>query len=174
VLFDYAHNAHAVTAMVELADRLDVAGRRIVVLAGPGDRRDEDLAAIAEAAAGHFDHYICRRDDRLRGRDGDEVPRIMAKALHDADVPDEAVSIIPDERESVDAALKMAREGDLLLVFADELVRSWKQIIHFTPEGLEPKVTERLETEPEPEAEESEPSPDESSFDDLGDIVIDE
>ncbi|MCI1710147.1 MAG: hypothetical protein LKM39_07145 [Chiayiivirga sp.] len=43
VLFDYGHNAHAVGVMADLAQRLDVAGRRIVVLAGPGDRRDEDL-----------------------------------------------------------------------------------------------------------------------------------
>ena len=68
VVFDYGHNAHAVAAMAELAQRLDVTGRRIVVLAGPGDRRDEDLHAIAKAVAGRFDHYICRRDDNLRDR----------------------------------------------------------------------------------------------------------
>ena len=74
VIMDYAHNAHAVAVMADLAQRLD-AGRRIVVVAGPGDRRDEDLREIANAVAGKFDHYICRRDDSLRGRDGDEVPR---------------------------------------------------------------------------------------------------
>ena len=68
VLFDYGHNAHAVAALADLAQRLDVTGRRIVVLAGPGDRRDEDLVAIAKAVAGRFDHYICRRDDSLRER----------------------------------------------------------------------------------------------------------
>src|SRR6185312_209043 len=47
VLFDYGHNANAVAVMADLAGRLDVTGRRIVVLAGPGDRRDEDLVAIA-------------------------------------------------------------------------------------------------------------------------------
>src|SRR5690606_28756302 len=41
VLFDYAHNAHAVGVMADLAQRLDVDGRRIVVVAGPGDRRDD-------------------------------------------------------------------------------------------------------------------------------------
>ena len=34
VLFDYGHNAHAVGMMADLAGRLDVAGKRIVVLAG--------------------------------------------------------------------------------------------------------------------------------------------
>jgi len=135
VIFDYGHNAHAVGVMADLACALDVTGRRIVVLAGPGDRRDEDLVAIAHTVAGRFDHYICRRDDGLRGRDGDEVPRIMAKALEAKGVPPSAISVIPDEQAATDAALRMGQTGDLLLVFADALTRSWKQIIKFRPEG---------------------------------------
>jgi len=136
VLFDYGHNAHAVNAMADLAQRLDVAGRRIVVLAGPGDRRNEDLEAIADAVAGRFDHYICRRDDALRGRDGDEVPLIQSRRLKSLGVPEAAISVIPDEQEAIDAALRMGKAGDLLLIFADALVRSWKQVIKFKPEGV--------------------------------------
>jgi cyanophycin synthetase len=135
VLFDYGHNAHAVAAMAELAQRLDVTGRRIVVLAGPGDRRDEDLVAIARAVAGRFDHYICRRDDNLRDRKADEVPRIQAAALRAAGVPEAAISVIPDEQDAINAALEMGQPGDLLLVFADALVRSWKQVTKFKPAG---------------------------------------
>jgi cyanophycin synthetase len=141
VLFDYGHNAHAVAAMADLAQRLDVTGRRIVVLAGPGDRRDEDLVAIARAVAGRFDHYICRRDDNLRERAPDEVPRIMASSLRAAGVPDSAISVIPDEQEAIEAALRMGTAGDLLLVFADALVRSWKQITKFKPAGTPPTRT---------------------------------
>jgi cyanophycin synthetase len=135
VLFDYGHNAHAVSMLSDLAGRLEVTGRRIVVLAGPGDRRDDDLRAIARAVAGRFDHYVCRRDDNLRDRAGDEVPRIMAAELLAAGVPQSAISVIPDEQEAIEAALRMGEPGDLLLVFADALVRSWKQIIRFRPEG---------------------------------------
>lgn len=140
VLFDYGHNAHAVGVMADLAQRLDVAGRRIVVLAGPGDRRNEDLEAIADAVAGRFDHYICRRDDSLRGRDGDEVPLIQSRRLRARGIDESNISVIPDEQEAIDAALKMGRPGDLLLVFADALVRSWKQVIKFRPEGM-PEAT---------------------------------
>jgi cyanophycin synthetase len=135
VLFDYGHNAHAVGVMADLAQRLDVTGRRIVVVAGPGDRRDEDLRDIARAVAGRFDHYIVRRDDGLRGRDGDEVPRIIAGELIANGVPERAISRIHDEQEAIEAALQMGRAGDLVLIFADALVRSWKQIIKFRPEG---------------------------------------
>jgi cyanophycin synthetase len=141
VLFDYGHNAHAVGVMADLAQRLDVTGRRIVVLAGPGDRRDEDLHAIAHAVAGRFDHYICRRDDNLRDRDGDEVPLIMARTLEASGVAKSAISIIPDEQEAIEAALRMGEAGDLLLIFADALTRSWKQITKFRPAGApEPTV----------------------------------
>jgi cyanophycin synthetase len=135
VLFDYGHNAHAVGMLADLALRLDVAGRRIVVLAGPGDRRDEDLVAIARAVAGRFDYYICRRDDNLRNRQPDEVPRIQAQALRAAGVADSAILVIPDEQEAVDAALRMGASGDLLLIFADSLTRSWKQITKFKATG---------------------------------------
>jgi cyanophycin synthetase len=32
----------------------------------------------------------------------------------------------------------MGQPGDLILVFADALVRSWKQVIKFRPEGAPP------------------------------------
>jgi cyanophycin synthetase len=148
VVFDYGHNAHAVAAMADLAQRLDVTGRRIVVLAGPGDRRDEDLYAIAKAAAGRFDHYICRRDDNLRDRGGDEVPHIIANALTAEGVAKEAISIIPDEQEAIDAALSMGQSGDLLLIFADALTRSWKQVTKFRPAG--PRESHARATPPAP------------------------
>ena len=128
VVMDYAHNAHAVGMMADLAQRLEVSGRRIVVVAAPGDRRDEDIQDIARAVAGRFDHYLVKRDDSLRGRDGDEVPRIIARALLAAGVAEAAIEQIPDEQQAIDAALRMGRPGDLLLVFADALARSWKQI----------------------------------------------
>jgi cyanophycin synthetase len=150
VIFDYGHNAHAVGAMADLAQRLDVQGRRIVVMAGPGDRRDEDIHAIADAVAGRFDHYICRRDDSLRGRDGDEVPLMLSRRLQAQGVPAEAISLIPDEQEAIEAALRMGRPGDLVLIFADALTRSWKQVIKFRPEGA-PAPRKPAEPAPAPE-----------------------
>ena len=156
VIFDYGHNAHAVGVMADLAQRLDVQGRRIVVMAGPGDRRDEDIRAIAEAVAGRFDHYICRRDDGLRGRDGDEVPLILARTLKSRGVDEAQISIIPDEQEAIDAALRMGRPGDLVLIFADALTRSWKQVIKFRAEGAAPlRQSEALPADPVMSSEES-------------------
>jgi cyanophycin synthetase len=150
VLLDYGHNAHAVAAMADVAQRLDVTGRRIVVVAGPGDRRDEDLVAIARAVAGRFDHYICRRDDGLRDRAPDEVPRIQAEALRAAGVAEKAITIIPDEQAAIGAALEMGQPGDLVLIFADQLTRSWKQITKFRPAGAPPAPAVAAAPQPVP------------------------
>ena len=132
VLYDYGHNAHAVSALCQLVNRMGVKGRRICVLAAPGDRRDEDIHAIgAVAAAADFDAYICRRDDVPRGRSVDEVPVMLANALRVNGIPDERITLIVDEQAAIDAALCMARPGDLVLIFADALARGWKQIVNF-------------------------------------------
>jgi cyanophycin synthetase len=135
VILDYGHNPAAVEVMCELVGRLDVAGRRICVLAAPGDRRDEDIAEIGRIAARHFDRYICRRDDTLRGRKPDEVPHLLRDALLGAGVAAEQVLVIPDEQAAIDAALREAEAGDLVLIFADGITRSWKQVIQFRPEA---------------------------------------
>jgi cyanophycin synthetase len=167
VIFDYAHNAHAVAAMTDLASRLGVGGRRVVVLAGPGDRRDEDIAAIAAAVAGRFDHYICRRDDGLRGRGPDEVPRLLAAVLRERGVAESAIDIIPDEQEAIAAALAMGRPGDLLMIFADALTRSWKQVIKFKPEAGSAVAAAPAASRPKTNgAEPATPKPTAPTFDD--------
>ena len=121
--------------MCDLADRLDVTGRRIVVLAGPGDRRDEDMRAIARAVAGRFDHYICRRDDGLRERAGRRGTADHAAALVAAGVPRSSDLGDAGRAGSDRRGAAHGPAGDLLLIFADALVRSWKQVIQFRPEG---------------------------------------
>ncbi|MGB5336012.1 MAG: cyanophycin synthetase [Woeseiaceae bacterium] len=131
VILDYAHNPAAVKAMCGLVDRFDVDGRRTVVLSAPGDRRDEDIHAIAEIAAGHFDHFICRCDDNRRGRGPDEVAVMLKNKLLQMGVSADRIEVIPDEQESTQRALETAQAGDLVLILGDNTTRAWKQIIYF-------------------------------------------
>jgi cyanophycin synthetase len=131
VILDYAHNPAAVTAMCGLVDRFDVEGRKIVVLSAPGDRRDEDIREIAEIAAGHFDHFVCRCDDSRRGRGEDEVAVMLKNKLLEEGISADQIEVIPDEQEATRHALEMAESGDLILVLGDNTKRTWKQIIYF-------------------------------------------
>ncbi len=131
VILDYAHNPAAVRAMCSLVDRFEPEGKRIIVLSAPGDRRDEDIREIAEIAASHFDHFICRCDDNRRGRGEDEVAVMMKNKLLEEGIAADRIEVVPDEQEATTRALEIAEAGDLILVLADAIKRTWKQIIYF-------------------------------------------
>ena len=152
VILDYGHNPTAIEAMCRLVEQLDPQGKRICVVTLPGDRRDEDIAEAGRIVAGVFDHYICRRDDNLRGRAPDEVPKLMRAALIDNGVAETNISIVPEEENAVEAALQMAEPNDLVLIFGDNVARSWKQIIYFNrpqpaDQATEPAPAESLPLE---------------------------
>lgn len=144
VILDYAHNPAAVKAMCNLVDQFNPDGKRIVLLAAPGDRRDEDMQEIARIAAPHFDHFVCRRDDGLRGRQGDEVPLILKRALMDAGVEEHRIEIVNEEEAAVEHAMRISQPGDLLLILGDNISRCWKQIIYFNSDnkGSQTRSTE--------------------------------
>ncbi len=131
VILDYAHNPAAVRAMCDLVDRFDIEGRKIVVLSAPGDRRDEDIREIAEIAAGHFDHFVCKCDDNRRGRGKDEVAVMLKNKLLEEGISADRIEVVPDEQEATARGLESASSGDLLLVLGDNIKRTWKQIIYF-------------------------------------------
>lgn len=129
VILDYGHNAAAIASISQLVSRLEVGGKRICVLAAPGDRRDEDIRAIADEAAGHYDRYICKADDNRRGRKPDEVPEMLRQQLIDSGVRKRQISVVPGEVDAVQAALDLASRGDLVVIFGDNIERCWKQVV---------------------------------------------
>jgi cyanophycin synthetase len=141
VILDYAHNPAGFRAMANLADKLDPAGKRIIVISVPGDRRDEDIRESVEACLPHFSHFVCKADSNRRGRGHDEVPKLIRDCLIDLGVKDSNISVIADEEPAVDHALNMAEEGDLLVITADDLHRTWKQIINLNSDKKENKKT---------------------------------
>ena len=153
VIMDYAHNPAAVRAMCSVVDHFDVEGRRMVVLSAPGDRRDQDIEEIADMAAGHFDHFICRCDDHRRGRGEDEVAQMLAARLRLNGISDDRIEVIPDEQTAIEQALRRAAAGDLVLVLADKVKRCWKQIVQFKPGVESTKTVRRSETIVVPEIE---------------------
>jgi cyanophycin synthetase len=138
VLLDYAHNAHGMEAVARTILELAVHGRRIGVIAAPGDRRDEDIRALAAAAAPAFDLVLIREDDDNRGRPRGAVAELLRQGLLDAGYP--AERIVPGFYSETDSALKameMARAGDLVVIFGENLSRVWDLIVNFKPRPAE-------------------------------------
>ncbi|HET9211389.1 MAG TPA: cyanophycin synthetase [Thermoanaerobaculia bacterium] len=141
VLLDYAHNAHGMAAMAQTIRGLTVTGRRIGVLAAPGDRRDEDIRDLARAAAPAFDFILLREDDRLRGRKPGESGELLRQGLLAAGFPADRIAAgIYGEERAVQSALETAQPGDLLVIFGDNLDRSWHQIVTFGRPAGEPTL----------------------------------
>jgi cyanophycin synthetase len=132
VLLDYAHNAHGMRAMAQMIRDLTVHGRRLGVVSAPGDRRDEDILELAQAAAPAFDLILIREDDNRRGRAPGVVGELLRQGLLAAGFPAERIAAeIYDEEQAVQRGLETAQPGDLLVIFGDKLDRCWRQIVSF-------------------------------------------
>ena len=113
---DFAHNPDGIRRLAEFAARLPVKGRRLLLLAAPGDRSDELVAGVARSAGLGFDHIVCRSYPNLRGRGRSEVPNLIAATLRAAGVAEENITIEPDAERAVDAILGMARPEDVVFL----------------------------------------------------------
>lgn len=118
VLVDYAHNPHGLLAMKDYLSHID-SKRKIGIIAGIGDRRDEDTMTFAGIAAGIFDHIIVRQEHSLRGKTAGEINALVIKGIESAG-RNISYDLIPDEPEAIAFALKMAREGDFIVALSDE------------------------------------------------------
>jgi cyanophycin synthetase len=146
VILDYGHNPAAMRAMADLVGKLEVTGKRVLVLAAPGDRRNEDIEAMCDIAAGAFDRVIVKQDDDMRGRASMEVPELMKRALEKAGM--RSVEIVAEEEKAIDHALRSAQRGDLVLILADKINRAWKQITKFKGDQPAPASTRRVSDRP--------------------------
>ena len=141
VILDYAHNPAGFKAMADLADKLDPEGKRVIVISVPGDRRDEDIRDSVAACLPHFTHFICKADSNRRGRGDDEIPQLIRSYLLELGVEDSNITVIADEEPAVDHALSIAEAGDLVVITADDLQRTWKQIINLNSDTQGNKKT---------------------------------
>lgn len=119
VMLDYAHNAPAIRAAVETGRLLGP--RQLIGVVGiPGDRRDEDIRMLAEAAARGFDRVIFKEDQDLRGRRPGEVLALLEQAAL-GDIRRKAVvETIPSEVEALRRAILAAEPGDVVCTFYEK------------------------------------------------------
>ncbi len=126
VLVDYAHNPAAMRALKGFTDKIEAA-RKIGVIGGVGDRRDQDTIGLGKIAAQMFDKIIIRQDQNLRGRTTEEIVDLIEKGIKTTNLKRKVISI-PNEREAVIFALNSARKGSLVVVCSDAISSSLKLI----------------------------------------------
>ena len=92
---------------------------------------------MGHIAGGAFDQLIIKEDDNRRGREAGVTAEIMKRGALEAGLAVEAIETCLDEREAVERALGEARKGDLVVITADNIKRTFDQIVKFRNERNE-------------------------------------
>jgi cyanophycin synthetase len=119
VMVDYAHNPHGFLAIEDYLKNVG-AHRKIGIICGIGDRRDEDIMECAKIAGRMFDHVILREDADLRGRKAEEIHNLLIEGLNccGRTVTHEYVA---EETAAMRHAIEIAEEGDFVVALTDRI-----------------------------------------------------
>ncbi|MGV3697853.1 cyanophycin synthetase [Flavobacterium sp.] len=117
VLIDFAHNPAGYKGVEEYLSSVE-ATKKIGIIAGVGDRRDEDIKECASIAARMFDHIIIRQEKHLRGRTEEEIIGLIMEGIAESGrtVTHE---IIKKEVEAIKHAIDNAEDGSFITALSD-------------------------------------------------------
>lgn len=117
VLLDYAHNPAGMRALQNFTNELD-ATKKIGIIAGIGDRREEDNNEMGVIASEMFDEIIIRQDKHLRGKTEEQLIKMLKDGILKK-FPEKKITVIPSEKEAIHYAVDNAEEGALIVLCSD-------------------------------------------------------
>ncbi|WP_300564437.1 cyanophycin synthetase [Flavobacterium sp.] len=122
VLIDFAHNPAGYRGVEEYLSSVQ-ATKKIGIIAGVGDRRDEDIKECAMIAGRMFDHIIIRQEKHLRGRTEEEINNLILEGIEKSgrNVTHE---IITKEVEALKHAINSAEEGTFITALSDVITNA--------------------------------------------------
>ena len=117
VLIDFAHNPAGYEAIEDYLKNVE-ATKKIGIISGVGDRRDEDIKECGKIAGRMFDYIIIRNEKHLRGRTEEEINGLIISGILEAG-RDVSYESIPKEIEALKHAMSMAEEGTYITALSD-------------------------------------------------------
>ena len=117
VLIDFAHNPAGYEAIEDYLKNVE-ATKKIGIISGVGDRRDEDIKECGKIAGRMFDYIIIRNEKHLRGRTEEEINDLIISGIQESDSTVSYESI-PKEIEALKHAMSMAEEGTFITALSD-------------------------------------------------------
>lgn len=129
LLLDYAHNEAGMKALHNFIQKLE--GKpKVGIIAGIGDRREQDNEAIGQMASEMFDEIIIRQDKHLRGKTEEELIEMLMVGIRKHD-PDKPVKIMKKESEAITFAVENAKPGSLIVICSDVVPDALKLVMDF-------------------------------------------
>ncbi len=119
LIADYGHNPDAIQALVNAVENMP-ASKRVVVISGAGDRRDEDIRDQTRILGKAFDDVVLYQDACQRGRADGEVLALLREGLQGAPRT-RHVEEIQGEFNAIDTGLARLAPGDLCLILIDQV-----------------------------------------------------
>ena len=129
VMVDYAHNPAGFQAVAKFLEKID-AKPKVGIIAGVGDRRDEDIVELGYLSAKMFDEIIIRQDKNLRGRSEKEIIDLIITGIHKHDA-NKTPKVIKTETEAIDYAIKHAKKGAFITICSDVVPDALDQIMKY-------------------------------------------
>ncbi len=117
VLIDFAHNPAGYSAVEGYLESVQ-ATKKIGIIAGVGDRRDEDIKECGRLAGKMFNHIIIRQEKYLRGRTEEEIIGLILDGVAACGKP-VTHEIISIEVEAIKHAIDNAEEGSFITALSD-------------------------------------------------------
>jgi cyanophycin synthetase len=126
VMLDYAHNTHGLRAIGKFLESV-TASVKVGIIAGVGDRRDEDIVSLGEVAGRIFDEIVIRQDKHLRGRTEEEIIGLITKGIYTVD-PTKKITVIKKESEAIDFAMNNAAKDSFIVITSDVIPDALEQV----------------------------------------------
>jgi cyanophycin synthetase len=139
-IMDYAHNVAGLEALGEVIEGLRHRYQRTIgVISVPGDRRDEDILAMARISARLFDELVFREDPVTRGRPRGELLGLLRRGAEESGLLRGTVRAVQSEPDANAIGLALAGPGDLLVLTPSDVAGCWKQVTEFRPAEAQPR-----------------------------------
>ncbi len=127
VMVDYAHNTAGFEAIADMLSKVN-ATEKVGVIAGVGDRRDEDTTNLGKVAAKMFDTIVIRQDKNLRGKTEQEIIDLITNGVKEVN-PSKEIITIKKEKEAIEYVIKNAKKGSFITICSDVVPDALDQIM---------------------------------------------
>lgn len=127
VMIDFAHNPDGFRGIKEFLSTIESTSK-IGIITGTGDRRDDDIRSMGRISAEMFDHIIIRQDKFLRGRQAEDIVKLLVEGIHQVD-PQKSYEYVPKEIEALKHAFSIAKPGAFIVALSD-VIDNAIEVVH--------------------------------------------
>ncbi len=126
ILVDYAHNPDGLKGIQGFLTSVN-ASFYTGVIAGTGDRRDDDIREMGRQAAKLFDEVVICQENYLRGRTPEEIAGLLIEGLLEVK-PHIPYRVMENSRQAWDYVIGKMKSGELLTITSSSIYDSFKKV----------------------------------------------